>query len=382
MALVPASIIWGVQYGFAANFADFWRFSANLWLMGHGADVTVAIDPTLAANLGLAGGTDPIRFTIALLGFALLTVQLALRAGRRASLADSPLTSLLAATGTTAVLAALITLSAASAVALPSRPQGVLFPTLIVGVAMTIGVVLEQRRTEQSGWLEMWAERLRWQERLSLLARRDIAASLAGGLAIVAGILAVAGLGLALMLVLNYATVVGLYQSLQGGILGGSVLTLGQLVFLPNLVIWAAAWIVGAGFSIGTGSSISPAGTVVGPVPALPVFGALPEVTGTWGFVVLLVPVLLGFFIAMVLRQRHDRFSSPARAAVVLRLALGLALVCAGILALLSWWAGGAMGPARLQTTGPDPWMVAAWSGVTVFLGAAVGGFAGRLGGK
>lgn len=378
VSLIPATIIWAVQYGFAADFFGFARFSANVWLLGHGVDVTVQLDPVLSASLGLGSTVEPLRLTIALLGIGLLTAQLGLRAGRRAALADDPLASFIAAIVVTAVLSAGITLLAASPLALPSRPQGILLPTAVVAISMFIGLVLEQHRSGGTTWLAQLGRQVGWNT-LSVVMRRDIAASLAGGVAVTAAILCAAGIGLAVMIALNYATVVGIYQSLQGGVLGGSVITLAQLVLLPNFVIWAAAWIVGAGFAIGAGTAVSPAGTLLGPVPALPMFGAVPQVSGQWGFVVLLIPVLLAFIVAMVLRQRHDRYSSPAQSRVVFGLAAGIAAVVAGILGLLSWWAGGAIGPGRMATTGPDPLMVAAWSFGLVFLGAVVGGYAGRV---
>lgn len=379
VALIPATILWGVQFGFAANFAGFFVFSENMWLLGHGVDVTVMLDPVLSAQLGLGAAVEPIRITIVLLGIGLLTAQMSLRAGRRAALADAPVTSYVAAVVVVAVLSAGIVFTAASSLSLPSRPQGVLLPTAIVAVSMFIGVVLEQRRRGDDGWLDQIGRRISWLRTLSAVTKRDLGASLAGGVAVAASILTVAALALAVMIALNYATVVGLYQSLQAGILGGSVVTLAQLVLLPNFVIWAAAWIVGAGFSIGAGTAVSPAGTLLGPVPGLPLFGAVPQVTGQWGFIVLLVPLLVSFVVAMVLRQRHDRYSSPATAGVIFGLAFGIAVVTAAILALLSWWAGGAIGPGRMTSVGPDPLAVAGWTAALVFIGASVGGYAGRL---
>lgn len=378
VALIPAAIIWAVQFGFAADFSSFFQFSANIWLLGHGVDVTVQLDPVLSASLGLGAAVEPLRLTIALLGIGLLTAQLGLRAGRRAALADAPLASYVTAIVVVALLSAGLTFAAASPMSLPSRPQGVLLPTAVVAVSMFIGLVLEQRRRGDGGWLETIGNRLNW-TRLDLVTRRDITASLAGGVAVTAAVLSVAGLAVAVMIALNYAGVVGMYQSLHGGVLGGTVLTLGQLVLLPNFVIWAAAWIVGAGFSIGLGTAVSPAGTLLGPVPGIPMFAAVPQVSGQWGYLVLLVPVLIAFVVAMVLRQRHDRYSSPARAKVVFGVAFGIAAVVAVLLGLASWWAGGAIGPGRMSMIGPDPFMVAAWSFGLVFVGAVVGGYAGRL---
>lgn len=379
VALIPATILWGVQFGFAADFSGFFKFSENIWLLGHGVDVTVTLDPVVSAQLGFGAAVEPIRLTIALLGIGLLTAQMGLRAGRRASLADAPVTSYWAAVIVVAFLSTGIVLTAASPLSLPSRPQGALLPTAVVAVSMFIGAVLEQRRRGDDTWLDAFGRKISWVRTMSTVMKRDLAASLAGGVAVAASILTVAGLALAVMIALNYATVVGLYQSLHGGILGGSVVTLAQLVLLPNFVVWAAAWIVGAGFSIGIGTAVSPAGTLLGPVPGLPLFGAIPQVTGQWGFVVLLIPVLFAFIVAMVLRQRHDRYSSPATASVIFGLAFGIAFVAAAILALLSWWAGGAIGPGRMASVGPNPLAVAGWTGVLVFIGASVGGYAGRL---
>lgn len=378
IALIPATLIWALQFGFAADFLGFYRFSANVWLLGHGVDVTVQLDPVVSASLGLGSVPAPLRLTIAILGVGLLTAQLGLRAGRRAAIADEPVISYVTALVVTALLSAVITLTAASSLSLPSRPQGVLLPTAVVAVSMFIGLVREQRRRGDDGWLERIGRAWGWY-RTDIVLRRDLVSSLAGGVAVAAAMLTVAGLALSVMIALNYATVVGLYQTLQAGLLGGAIVTVAQLVMFPNFVIWAAAWIVGAGFSIGTGTSVSPAGTLLGPIPGLPIFGAVPHPEGQWGFAVLLVPVLFAFIVAMVLRQRHDRYSSPAQARVVWGLAAGIAIVAAGILALLSWWAGGAIGPGRMATVGPDPLMVAAWTFVPVLVGAVVGGYAGRL---
>ncbi|MFM6975018.1 MAG: DUF6350 family protein [Agromyces sp.] len=377
VALVPATIIWGIQFGFAADFSGFARFSSNIWLLGHGVDVTVQLDSGLAAFFGIAGGATSVRVSIALLGIGLLTAQLSLRAGRRAALADDPLASYLSAIVVTALLSALITFTAASPLALPSRPQGILLPTLVVAAAMAFAIDREQSRLGAPVWREAVLARVRW-TRIDPVLRRDIVAALAGAAAVVGAILTVAGLALAVALAGNYAAVVGVYQSLQAGVLGGIIVTLVQLIVLPNLVVWAASWIVGAGFSIGAGTAVSPGGTVLGAIPALPVFSAIPQAPGVWAFAVLLVPITAGFLIAMFIRQRHDAFSSPARSRVIFGLAGMLGLASGIMLGLLAWWSAGAIGPGRMLQVGPSGLAVLLWTTLTVGLGAVVGGYAGR----
>jgi len=64
---------------------------------------------------------------------------------------------------------------------------------------------------------------------------------------------------------------------------GGVVLALLQLAFWPNVVTWAASWALGAGFTLGDGSLVSPTETNLGLLPAVPIFGALPpEGAGGW----------------------------------------------------------------------------------------------------
>jgi hypothetical protein len=64
--LLPLTILWAAQFGFAPDWAIFWRGAADIWLIGHGVDVTFTLDPTTAASLGIAGAGLPVKITIAL----------------------------------------------------------------------------------------------------------------------------------------------------------------------------------------------------------------------------------------------------------------------------------------------------------------------------
>lgn len=100
----------------------------------------------------------------------------------------------------------------------------------------------------------------------------------------VAGALLVMVAGGALLLViallLSGDSVVAVHDALAPGPAGSILVLLIQLVYLPNFIGWCASWSVGAGFSIGVGTVISPSQTDVGLLPALPVLGAIGERTG------------------------------------------------------------------------------------------------------
>ena len=44
--LVPLTIVWATHFGFGPDWLIFWRAAADVWLIGHGVDVSV---PTFLA---------------------------------------------------------------------------------------------------------------------------------------------------------------------------------------------------------------------------------------------------------------------------------------------------------------------------------------------
>ncbi|WP_210507309.1 DUF6350 family protein [Naasia sp. SYSU D00057] len=348
--LVPLTALWAFQYELGVDWGVFYRAAADTWLLGHGVDVRFALDPALASALGLAGAADAFTVTIGALGLALATALLAARTGSRLQHTDHPRLALTVAVVVFALLSAVLVFTAGTPAAQPSRWQGVLLPTAVFVAGLAVG----------------WRLRTRG-EPGSLLARAGIRGDRAAllregaraGAAAVASLLAASAVLVAVLLAFGYAQVVTMYESLQGDVLGGAALTLGQLAILPNLVLWAAAWLVGPGFAIGAGSSVSPLGTVLGPVPGLPILGALPAGDLSWGFLGLLVPLVPAFVCAALLRPRLDRAlglpASPVECA-----AAGAAAGATGglVLGLLTWAASGSAGPGRLSEVGASPLLV------------------------
>jgi hypothetical protein len=85
IVLVPLMLLWAVHFGLAVDAGVFLRTSADVWLLGHGVDLVVQLDPVTAGRIPVPGAGDPFPITIALLGFALITVAFGRRIGRRSA---------------------------------------------------------------------------------------------------------------------------------------------------------------------------------------------------------------------------------------------------------------------------------------------------------
>jgi len=157
-------------------------------------------------------------------------------------------------------------------------------------------------------------------------------------------------------------TITDIIGSLGLDAVGGGVLALAEVAFVPNLVVWALSWLAGPGFHVGTGTVFSGAEVVSGPLPAIPLLGALPQPDAAGGLLtaVPLVLVVAGVVAGWWLRRRlvAARWTDAVLACVAAAVAAGGG---AGLLVVL---ASGALGPGRMADVG------ASWLAV----GAAVAG--------
>lgn len=164
--------------------------------------------------------------------------------------------------------------------------------------------------------------------------------------------------------------VAAVVKGLNLDLIGGVVLAVAQLGYLPNVVVWALAWLSGAGFSVGTGSRFAPDAVVPGSLPAVPLLGMLPAapVHGAPAAMLPLVLVLVGVLAALVLHRRWTavHWWQPAAVAGV------LAAVVAALVAFVVTAASGAAGPGRMADVGAEGWLVGLRVGLLVWAGAAV----------
>lgn len=160
------------------------------------------------------------------------------------------------------------------------------------------------------------------------------------------------------VIVAGYDRMTTLHQALHPDLVGGILLVLGQLLLAPNLVLWVGSVTIGPGFAIGTGSAVTVYEVALGPLPALPVLGALPS-PGTmpsWAVALLVVPVIAGIVAGVRLLRDGDIpwWRLPVEAAAVAVLS-GVAMI------VLTWLSAGPAGPGRLARTGPQAVPVGLW---------------------
>lgn len=368
--LVTATLVWAAQYGFAADYIVIWRIAADTWLLGHGVDVTFTLAPETADALGLAGAGLPVDITIALLGFALLTFLLALRAGRRVAEAGHPVVGGLAAVAVFAGGTIAIVVTALHVDARPSIVQGILYPTLIFAAGLAIGMATSSLRPQRESSDRFARAVGRIRDRIPVDVRVGIDGVVRGSIAAVAGLLAVAAVITALSIGIAFAQMIALYESLHAEILGGAVLTVAQLALLPNAVIWTASWLVGPGFAVGAGSSVSPFATALGPVPPIPLFGAIPAEAPPLAWVLLIAPLAAGLVAGMLTHRRISRVLRDWWAVLV---GIGAGVLGGVIMGLLAAWSAGAGGPGRLVDLGPDGLQVGIWAAIAFCVAIVIG---------
>lgn len=379
--LLPLTVLWVTRLDNGLGWDVYYRASADIWLLGHGVDMKVTLDPALAGSFGVVGADLPFAITIAPLAFALITVLLGLRLGRRAVEAGTTYVGPTTAIVTFSTLAVLVALSTIHPSVTPSPWQSLVLPSLVFGIGVVVGARGEVGRSGGSAeavqqavtkWVTGLPDVLRAFTRLSVHA---------GGIA-TALLVTSAAVVLAASILGNFATEISLYEGLQGGVAGSLAITAIQLLFMPVFVVWAAAWLVGPGFAVGVGSSVSPMGSLLGPVPSLPIFGALPAPTLSVGFIGLIVPVVAGFIAGFAARGRSAReyaFATDRQLRLLRTLTpLGIGLFGGLFLGIVSWIASGSAGPGRLMDVGPNGLIVGAVFAIELIVGSALGMVAPR----
>ena len=120
-----------------------------------------------------------------------------------------------------------------------------------------------------------------------------------------------------------------------------------QLAFAPTVMAWAASWWSGAGFLTATDSLHSPAVAGTGPIPPIPLLGAVPETApGMW---VVLAPIALGVGLGVVAARsfRREHLLHQTAQGVL------ASVIIASVTALWMWSATMSMGSVRLSVMGP-----------------------------
>jgi hypothetical protein len=375
-ALAPLALLWLI--GGTLPWIALWPTAVSVWQLGHLVPLHIHLPAEYLAVTGIDASAASFVISLAPLAFASFTAVFAARSGARAAQADAAATGPIAGTIVFAVLATLVGVTGRNPIAAIHLWQGVLFPVVIYAIGVAGGAlvagwvhadpsghrVLDGMRWHVGRW------RHGWDQVVGLIAR--------GTGITLAGLIGLGALSVAVAMVVRGGNVIALFEAGHVDLLGAIVVALGQLAYLPTLIVWGLSFVAGPGFAVGTGTTVSPAGTQLGVVPGIPALGALPETTSPFLLVVVLLPVGVGALAGWAVRSRladpdastHEavRAGSGLRATI----AAGIAVLSAAGAAVLCLAASGSLGPARLAQTGPEPGPVAAAVGIEVLIGAAI----------
>ncbi|KAB2351904.1 hypothetical protein F8566_05650 [Actinomadura rudentiformis] len=171
-------------------------------------------------------------------------------------------------------------------------------------------------------------------------------------------------------LALHMSEATRLHDMLAPGFVGGVLLVLVELVYLPNAVIWGMAYAIGPGFSVGANTTVSPTGVFLDIVPTFPPLAALPEPgpAPALSLFALAAPFIAGA-VGGVLTVRN--MPSPVYEAAPLWGFLSGALTGA-VAAVLAALSGGPLGGGRMATVGPSAWQVGLLAALEVGISAAI----------
>lgn len=382
LLLIPLIITWLASGTSAAPWQAAFTVAAGGWLLIQNVTLDIAGDPF---------GLTPWALT-------LIPVLMSLRAGRKLTdqlWADGtdehdqrrlrPIHRAFLAGGIAYVVLSIIASWVTSAGDLhPLWWQAVLLPVLTVGIPALAGAQFRAYRLRKqwganmpqdiedkplpAGFLvDFIVEQIARVLRLSEAAATWIPVVCQAAVIAFFGLLCGSGLLLAIAIIVHWTEISAIYEQLSPGVVGGSVLTVAQLGWLPNAVVFAAAWLSGAGFQVGAGNVFDLNGSSTAPLPDLPILGALPDTGGGWWWLVILIPIAAG---ALAGWYASTYESGPWWLPPLIGLAIGFA---SGVLWLVAAvLAGGAAGPGKFHEVGVQPWLFAGMTAAETAVGAIV----------
>ncbi|SDL38209.1 DUF6350 family protein [Tessaracoccus oleiagri] len=187
-------------------------------------------------------------------------------------------------------------------------------------------------------------------------------------------LLAGGAVALGLALYAGRGRVGAITESLDPGVVGLVALAVLHLIYLPNLVLWAVSWLLGAGVTLGDGSLLSLVISDVGMLPAIPALGAVPEpgLASQGNLWWLAIGVVAGALAALVvtLARPRARFDETALVGALSGVLAGLLVTAAASVA------SGGLGTDRLAHIGARTGQLAVFAPTLLGLAGLVAGLA------
>lgn len=389
IAFVPLALVWALDRSFGPDIVMMWRMAADAWLLGHGVTLSAQLPEAVAVQFGENQALQPFDVTLWPLGFAVLTFVLSYRSGLALESAASGMAAdhlerieafggvarpqrifgdvllwgVAGSTVTTALVGFALAFTAQHENVSPSIAQATFMPALVSLVGHVAAILWRHHDTiltfvlERLTVPEEWAGPIRAGLRMSVI--------------VVVTLLGLGAAATALTFFTHFDRILAISEASSPTVLGALVLFLAQLAVLPNAILWSTAWLIGAPVQLGTGSTLSAFEVSLGPLPGIPIFGAVPSTVEPWFLALValtaLAVIALGMIAARRLMPDYDEWRQPLVAAVTAALIAGAVIVAGSVLS------AGAIGPGRMQELGPATGPVAAiaFGGLALAMSAA-----------
>ena len=378
---IPGLLLWWLALDLAGDPSQAVAGIGGVWMLGHLVPLTFSLTPDSALALGLEPQALSFVISLAPLTLSFLTAALAFRSGwRLGSRGGIGVAAPLGGAAGFAGAASVVAWLAGPVLAAPAW-VAILVPALWFGAWSTWGFVARAAASGHDWWRSTVRQLQRRLEPLSPLGAavlpsraREVVRQAAASFAALLGL---GGLGFVAAILVGYVEIVTLSQGLQLDLLANLLVFLVQLAVLPVAWAWAVAWFTGAGFAIGTGTSVTPFETLLGPLPSLPVFGAIPQGWGSAGALAPALVVLTGVMVGVLAGGSREFRRVPLLSAILVPV---FAAACTGLAMVgFSALASGAIGPGRLAEVGPAPWLVGGLAAAELGGGMLCGVFARRI---
>lgn len=342
VVVLPAVAVYVATSAAPGNEGTSWPsavgIGAAVWLLAHGVPIVTA---------GSVVSVVP-------LGIAMIAVLACYASARRT--ARRTWSALGAAAATYVVVVVLVVLLAGLA-GLAQLGAAVLGGLAVVGLGAGAAILSTADRPDAPRW---WSTL----DRVPVAVRLGVRA----GLAATAMVVAVSTLLVLAWIIMGRSRSMDVVTALDVSGFDAAAFALAQSTLVGNVVVWGVAWIAGPGFAVGAGSHFAPTDVVMGPMPVLPILGAMPA-ESLPGALWLLGPALVavaGGCAAVIARRAARRWRDVGLGVLTTGLTAGL------VSALLTDLAGGSAGPGRMGQIGAEPLTVGLVVGGEVMAGAAI----------
>ncbi len=186
--------------------------------------------------------------------------------------------------------------------------------------------------------------------------------------------LAVSLAAFAIALIVDFDTAANIMSQLDADAGDTVLFVVLALLVLPNAVAFSGSYLIGPGFTVGTGTLVTPQSAVIGALPMFPMLAALPDngPAPAWTTWLLALPVLVAALAAAWVQRSFPtvRWDEGALRGCAGGIAAGIGF------AVIAAFAGGAVGPGRMRDVDPLVGDVLLQA-VTVFgIGGLLGGLA------